>query len=289
MAQIERSLIPLGLNLAGKTAIVTGANTGLGYEASRQLILLGLSRLIITVRTKQKGVDTIRALRNDVLVLSLAKPPIIEFYELELDSYRSVQRFCERVHAEVPSLHILLHNAGVNIMGFVLTENGHERVMQINAYSAFIISLSLLPLLQRSARSSEMPSHLTFVGSQLQRLHTLSKDPVSASESITARFDDTKRYNIVRYSDTKLLVAMFVQRLAKEAPATEVVVNNVCPGLVATDGYKTLPFWLRPFLAVHLALFAIPVPDGAKILLHAAVVAGEDSHGVLLVDGKPRL
>jgi NAD(P)-dependent dehydrogenase (short-subunit alcohol dehydrogenase family) len=288
MPQTDESLIPHGLNLMGRTAIVTGANTGLGYEASRQLILLGVSRLIITVRTKEKGVETVRLLQNHALVSSLAQSPVIEFYELELDSYRSVQRFCERVHTEVPALHILLHNAGVNILGFVLTEDGHERVMQINAYSAFIISLSLLPLLRRSATSSGIPSHLTFVGSQLQRLHTLNKYPVESSESMAARFDDEQRYSIVRYSDTKFLVAMFVKRLAEEVPATEVVVNNVCPGLVATDGYKTLPFWLRPFMIVHRALFAIPLQDGAKILLHAAVVAGPTSHGALLVDGKPR-
>ena len=78
-------------NLTGKVAIVTGANQGLGLEASSQLLSFNLSRLIVAVRSVDKGEAAANVLRE--------KHPkaIIDVFELEMSSYDSIRAFARRV------------------------------------------------------------------------------------------------------------------------------------------------------------------------------------------------
>jgi NAD(P)-dependent dehydrogenase (short-subunit alcohol dehydrogenase family) len=127
-------LTPLGTSLAGKTAIVTGGNKGLGFEVARQFLLLKISRLIITVRDESKGTAAVEALKADPEVISASaedkSKPRIEFFLLSLDDYQSGVLFTRKVNAEVRGLHILVLNAGINLFEYQTSKSGHEKVMQ---------------------------------------------------------------------------------------------------------------------------------------------------------------
>jgi NAD(P)-dependent dehydrogenase (short-subunit alcohol dehydrogenase family) len=142
---------PAGTSLAGKVALITGASSGLGLETARQYLLLNVDRLIITARSAAKGQAAVKTLRDDTDVAKTNPNATIDAFELELEDYDSVVRFCKRVTAEVPTLHILFNNAGVTETVFNTTKDGHEGTMQGLSFSRLATSsqhdrpLALLP------------------------------------------------------------------------------------------------------------------------------------------------
>lgn len=111
----------------------------------------------------------------------------------------------------------------------------------------------------------------------------MAKKPIPASETILGHFDDQKVYSgLTRYSDTKLVLNAYVQRLATLIPASEVIVNNFCPGLVATNIDKSMPIWLKPIMFVYRKFAARDVAEGARTLIYASAVAGPETHGKFL-------
>lgn len=82
------------------------------------------------------------------------------------------------------------------------------------------------------------------------------------------------------------MVNALVQRLAMIVPSKEVIVNAACPGVVATNFHRNLPWWFKPAMCIYNMIHAKPVEVGAWILLHAAVATGQDSHGKYLQKGE---
>lgn len=120
----------LGISFAGKTVLVTGGNSGLGYEAARQYLVLGAARVIITTRTTAKGQEAASSLRAHSSVKNANPSGVVEFFELDLDDYESVVAFSQKVKAEVSELDVLLLNGGVVLLEYQKSKTGHERVMQ---------------------------------------------------------------------------------------------------------------------------------------------------------------
>lgn len=278
---------PEGTDLSGKTVIVTGGGSGMGFEAARQFLTLNAARVILAVRSSAKGQEAISALKADAAVQKANPDASIEAFPLDLDDYQSGLQFAQKVKSEVKELDILLNNGGVNIMNYQKSKAGHERVMQVNCYTHLLISLELLPLLRATAAVRGSPTHLTFVGSATQTMHTLSKKPVAAGETALGHFDDVHVYSgLTRYSDSKLVTNALVRRLAATVPASEVIVNNLCPGLVATAFDKQLPGWLKPIMFLYRKVSARDVSEGSRTLIYASVIAGVDSHGKFMQNNK---
>ena len=279
---------PPSTNLTGKTVIVTGANSGMGLEAARQFLVLHVAKVILAVRSPSKGEEAAAWLRNHPSVKQANPDAELKVMQLDLDDYQSVLQFANQVKAELDALDVLLLNGGVNIMSWQTSKSGHERVMQVNYLSNALLALELLPLLEQTAAKRGSPSRLCIVGSQTQTMHSLNKKPLGPTETIVEHFDDKNKYaSLNRYSDSKLLVSAFVQELAQRVPADRVIVNNMCPGLVATNFDAHLPFWLKPIMAVFRKLKARSAEEGARTLIFAAVVAPESSHGGFLVNNEP--
>ena len=153
----------------------------------------------------------------------------------------------------------------------------------MNCYSHILISLALLPLLRSTAATRQQPTHLTFTGSRGQKYHTLAKKPLGPDETVLGRFDARETYQgLFRYNDSKLAVSAFVRQLATKVPPSEVVVNNVCPGMVVTGFDKTLPFWLKPIMFVVRKAVGRDVVEGGRTLVCASAVVGQESHGKLV-------
>ena len=101
-------------------------------------------------------------------------------------------------------------------------------------------------------------------------MHTLTKKPVNASETVFGHFDNQITYSrLTRYSDSKLTVNAFVRTLSSHVSSSEVIVNNPCPGLVATGFDKQLPAWLKPIMFVYRKVSARNVEEGSRTLVYA--------------------
>jgi NAD(P)-dependent dehydrogenase (short-subunit alcohol dehydrogenase family) len=283
MAQPKIPETPKGTTVAGKTIIITGGNAGLGFEAARQFLVLGASRMILACRSLVRGQEAANKLRADPAIKTHNPAAKIDVFELDLDDYQSTLRFCQKVNNQVPELDILLNNAGLQMVHYEKSKSGHERTMQVNCYSHVLICLELLPLLQRTAAARKSPTRISFVGSSLQKtMAALNKTSIPDDTPIMDYFDNPANFSRLRhYADSKVLVHAYVTRLATLAPS-DVVVNNLCPGIVETDLIRDIPAPLRVVLDFLRKAVARNAEEGARTLIYAAAVVGPETNGRFL-------
>jgi NAD(P)-dependent dehydrogenase (short-subunit alcohol dehydrogenase family) len=141
-------------SLAGKLAIVTGANSGLGYETALALAGAG-PETIVAARSREKGEAAVARIRA-------AHPKAKVSYEpLDLGSFASVAAFAARSAAAHDRLDILVNNAGVMALpARETTEDGFERQIGVNYLGHFALTARLMPLLRKAegARAVQLSS-----------------------------------------------------------------------------------------------------------------------------------
>ncbi|KAJ7250194.1 hypothetical protein B0H12DRAFT_1324321 [Mycena haematopus] len=187
-----------GTSLAGQTAIVTGSNTGLGFEASMQLLGLGLSRLVLAVRSTERGNAAAARMRR------MYPKATYEVWELDMSSYPSVQAFARRVETQLSRVDIVILNAGLGRLIFTTAETGHQETLQVNYLSTMLLTVLLLPILKAKRPREGTPSHLTIV---------------SAALTLAAKNQEET------YNASKLLAHMFMWHLVDYVSADDVIVN----------------------------------------------------------------
>jgi len=122
----------------GKTAIVTGANSGIGFETAKALYEKGANVIFASrdLRRGQLAIDTIRKNEN---------AGKIELELLDLSSLASVEAFADRFKQNHTGLHILVNNAGIMAAPAALTEEGFESHFGINYLGHFALTGHLYP------------------------------------------------------------------------------------------------------------------------------------------------
>lgn len=150
-------------SFAGQTVIVTGSNTGLGLEAAKHIVRLRASRLIVAVRSLDKGRAAAASIAKSVSDDG-DNATVIEVWELDLASYESIQNFATKADAELSRLDVVVENAGILTENFDLVE-GDERTIKVNVLGTMFLALLLLPKLRTTAELFETDVVLTFTGS----------------------------------------------------------------------------------------------------------------------------
>jgi retinol dehydrogenase-12 len=145
-------------NIADATYIVTGANTGLGFECTKHLFRMGAKRIIMAVRTPSKGETALAAIRRET-----QRRNVGEVWELDLTSLDSVETFAKRI-SELDRLDGLIANAGV-VMGRFQTVQGLELSLIVNVVATMLLAFRALPKLQESAHKLKVQTHLVIVSS----------------------------------------------------------------------------------------------------------------------------
>lgn len=173
-------------SFAGKTVIVTGSNTGLGFEAARHIARLGCSKLILAVRTVSKG----QAAKEDILASTGRKDDCIEVWELDLMKSDSVKAFAQRVQG-LDRLDAMLENAGVMVRSFQLAE-GTEQTIKVNVISTFLLALLILPKLRETEQKHNVTTILEIVSSEVH--HFTSVKSLEHAD-IYAELNVNKKYN----------------------------------------------------------------------------------------------
>ncbi|KAE9379480.1 short-chain dehydrogenase/reductase SDR [Stipitochalara longipes BDJ] len=256
--------------LEGKTILITGANIGLGFEAARELATHKPSRLILGVRDGKRGETAKELIRK-------TSPEVeIDVWTLEYNSYDSLIAFTQRA-ASVDHLDYVLLNAGIKMMEYQVSDGGHETNVRINHLGTSLLSLLLLPILQRSARVTGKPSRLTIVTSEG---HFWVPFHERTASNILARMDEKESFGTAmqRYYTSKLLNVLWTRELADRIDSKEVLINTVNPGFCYSGLHRHEKTGV---IRIVLWLFGWTTEQGGHCLADA-LVEHDDSHGQYL-------
>ena len=178
----------LNHSFAGQTIIVTGSNTGLGYESAKHYLLLGASRIILAVRNLDKGNAA-----KVKLEAATGKTGILEVWSLDMSSYTSIQEFVNKAEKNLDRIDVLLENAGMLSTKWQVSVEGTEMGMAVNVYGTIFLALLMIPVLRASARKHNITPVVTIVGSEAHHLHSI-KQAVNSGDPL-AYWDDEKKYD----------------------------------------------------------------------------------------------
>ncbi|KAK6521231.1 hypothetical protein TWF506_001456 [Arthrobotrys conoides] len=276
--------IPSSTDLRGQSALVTGSNTGIGFENARQFLQLKASPVYLAVRNLEKGEEAKKLLLDDPEVKSKNPGAVVEIYQVDMASFESVAAFAKKF-SEVKKLNIAVLNAGVSFFKYIPTKDGYETVLQVNYLSNALLATHLLPLLKAGAADSGKPSHLAFVSSNMQHMTSLKKNTIKPNENIIDWFNNKANFGMDRYNVSKLLLTGFTNELASKIDSSQVVVNSMCPGLVATNFDTNSPWYLKYLMKGVRSLMARTPSEGARALTLAAIT-GTEGNGKYYSDGK---
>ncbi|KAI1473205.1 NAD(P)-binding protein [Daldinia caldariorum] len=271
--------LPDDIRLDGLTAIVTGANVGLGFEAAKELASHGLSRLILAVRDLSKG----EAAKAEV---SREAPECdILIWQLDQESWESMVAFAKRASAELDRLDIVLLNAGLKRLEFTRSPTGHEAHVQINYLGTALLSLLLVEPLRRTSQQKGKPSRMTITGSSVAFSAPVQDilEP-KGGKGIISWLDDPASFvpGISRYKPSKLLGVLWTRALAARLDSANIILNTLNPGWCNSSFHRVdaSAEWMSKFLAWSSA-------EGGYHLTDAAV-RHPDSHGEYLSEQRIR-
>lgn len=131
--------------LDGKVFIVTGSNTGLGFETAKHIVAMG-GTVILACRSPDKG----KAAKDLILSSTKCAPTKVFALKLDLCGFDSVRKFVKEFKALGLPLHALINNAGVMNHDRALTQDGFEMVFTANHLSHFLLTNLLLPELEKT-------------------------------------------------------------------------------------------------------------------------------------------
>lgn len=266
---------PIATSFAEKTVIVTGANTGVGYEAALKYVELGASTVILAVRSINKGKRA-----RELIEQKTQRKDVLQVWELDMDRYQSIDSFAQRVDRELDRLDVAVLNAGVVCKEFTLLPEGWEKMLQINTLSTALLALLLIPKLKASGNPS-FPAHLEIVAST-GHIDTTVK--AAESSRRLHRYNTEKGYTALgQYNFSKLAMMWITRELANRCLGADgsplVIINDTCPGSCSTEAMRDfnnpIESLLKPI--VQFVLFRT-AEQGARTLVGATAL-GEESHG----------
>lgn len=246
--------------LAGKTAIVTGATGGLGFETARMLAEHG-ARVILAGRNANKGADALNRIR------AIAPGADIAFELVDLGSLASVTAFGSRVRTAGTPIDILVNNAGVMTPpARHTTADGFELQFGTNHLGHFALTGQVLPLL---------------VAAAAPRVVTVSSSAAHLGRIDFDNLQSQRRYRpTLAYGQSKLANLLFARELQRRSDANgwNLLSTSAHPGYARTDLIANGPGEMRGLVGVInllLARFAShDATGGAMPTLQAATAPG---------------
>ncbi len=243
----------------GRVAIVTGANSGIGYETARALAAKG-ARVVLACRSEPKGLDAVSRLK------AAAPGANARFECLDLGSLASVASFAQRMLADEGALDLLINNAGVMAPPFGRTEDGFELQFGTNHLGHFALTAALMPLVRCASRARIVNvSSLAHFGGSID-----FDDP---------NYERRRYVAMAAYGQSKLANLLFTRELQRrlEKAGYSALCAAAHPGSTLTNLQQH-----SGVLHAFVALFHQEAPEGALPTLYAATadsVRGGDYFG----------
>ncbi|OBK70727.1 SDR family NAD(P)-dependent oxidoreductase [Mycobacterium sp. 1274761.0] len=238
----------------GRTAVITGANTGLGYETAKALAARG-AHVVLAVRNLDKG----RAAAD--LIARSAPNARVTVQQLDLTSLESIRSAADELRATYDSIDLLINNAGVMMTPRSTTKDGFELQFGTNHLGHFALTGLLLDrvLAARGARVVTVSS----VGHRFAR-HGIRFDDLQWEQTYS---------RVGAYGQAKLANLMFTYELQRRLQGTDTIAAAAHPGGSRTELARNLPPLVRAVEGVLQPLFQ-GAEMGALPTLRAATDPG---------------
>jgi NAD(P)-dependent dehydrogenase (short-subunit alcohol dehydrogenase family) len=209
----------------GKTVIVTGSNTGLGKEAARHIARLGAAKLILAVRSLDKG----EAAKADIEQTIGCGKYIVQVWHLGMASYSSVLKFAERAERDLETVDVLLANAAIATARFTLAE-GNESTLTVNVISTLLLVLTMLPKMKATAEKSGSTPVISIISSGAHAGASFAERSAPEGKLFATMNEGDDFDGMQRYPTSKLLEVFCVKHIGEHHPNTQVAINEVDPG-----------------------------------------------------------
>ena len=231
----------------GRVAVITGANTGLGFETARALAEHGAT-VVLAVRDVEKGKKAAAGISGDVSV-----------QVLDLTSLDSVRDAAAELHAKHASIDLLINNAGVMMPPKQTTRDGFELQIGTNHLGHFALTGLLLDLL------------LPVRGSRVVTVSSFAHRVPGAAIHFDDLHWDRSYHRGASYAQSKLANLMFTYELQRRlAPRGTTISVAAHPGLANTELVRNLPPVLRPIAPIIAPLISQSPARGALPSMRAA-------------------
>jgi NAD(P)-dependent dehydrogenase (short-subunit alcohol dehydrogenase family) len=207
---------PVAADLSSRTCLVTGASSGIGMEAARQLAAMG-ARVILACRSPERGEAACAKIANDTGNRE------VELGVVDLAVQQSIRDFARDFRRRHDALHVLVNNAGTWSHQREETADGIELTWATNALAYFLLTQLLLDLLERSA-----PARIVNVASEL----------AGDLDLADVEFKRRRYGGVAAYSQSKQANRMWTWALARRLEGTGVTANAMHPGGVNTPLFR---------------------------------------------------
>ena len=234
--------------MEGKVCLVTGATSGIGLVAGRELARQG-ARVVLVGRSRQKCDAALELIRTETGSRQA------EALLADLSSQQQVRDLARQFQERHDRLDVLVNNAGGMWLERELTADGIERTFAVNHLAYFLLTNLLLDVLQASA-----PARVVNVSSAAHRRATLDFDNLQGKHG----YGGWKQY-----CRSKLMNLLFSYELARRLEGTGVTVNALHPGFVAT-GFGGNNGWRGRLLQAAARLFGRSAEQGAQTIIYLA-------------------
>ncbi len=251
----ERSEAARDLPLAGRVALITGANTGIGRVTAVELARRG-ARVMLACRSRERTQPVLDEIG------AIAPWAGAEWLPLELADFDAVRACAKDFLARGLPLHLLVNNAGLaGVRG--MTASGFELAFGVNHMGHFLLTQLLCERLVESA-----PARVVTVASRAHtRVGTIDWDAV--------RRPTASPFGIREYCLSKLANVLFSAELGRRLQGAAVSTYSLHPGVIASDFWRMLP---KPIRALDRMLMTSP-KSGARTTLYCAQSAPAEESG----------
>ena len=256
-----------------KTALITGANSGLGLATAKALAQRSVD-LILLCRTDQKGQQAQAEVQK-------ANPAVtVDFVSADLADLDSVRRVAGQVAAKYPTLDVLINNAGYTPARLEFVD-GIEKSFYASHIGHFVLTSHLLNLLKKTGASANGPARVislssaAYLGGQTARFFRKIDDL-----SLTAA-----------YCDDKLANLLFAKELARRTAGQGIVSYSVHPGAVKTSFGADTPGILGKLFSLAGPLMRTPEKGAQTTVFLASAplkTIGERNNGRYFADSAPK-
>ncbi|KAI8631478.1 putative short-chain dehydrogenase [Xylariaceae sp. FL1651] len=271
----------------GKTVLITGCSSGIGYEAALKVASLKPKKLILGNRTLAKAEVTKAKILAHVPSLDAS---VIEILPVEYTSFASVSQFTEAVKRSTLTLDGVILSVGVAQLKYEPVEDGWETTIKVNVLSAALVAVELLPLLRATPGSVlEFVTSISYCNVTSLDVAPLIEDP---SASALKFFNDPGRWTTQRgYYEAKMMLMFVLQGLVESLGGSQgklgdsksPVLLACCPGQCKTDLYRNFPFAVRLFMFMFNAIIARTAEQGSRTLV-TGIMQHEKANGRMWVN-----
>jgi NAD(P)-dependent dehydrogenase (short-subunit alcohol dehydrogenase family) len=235
-------------SMEGKICLITGATSGIGLVAARELARQG-ARLVLVGRNSAKCEAVTAQIRSET------GNPQVEALVADLSSQDHVRELARRFRERHPRLDVLINNAGGMWLQRNLNGEGLEMTFAVNHLAYFLLTHLLLDMLKVSA-----PSRIVNVSSEAHRNARIDFDDLTGE----------RRYSgWEQYCRSKLMNLLFTYELNRRLHGSGILVNALHPGWVAT-GFASNNGWRGRAIQLAARWFALTPEQGAQTIVYLA-------------------